>query len=182
MTYTPRPGTLTEKALNLIKKTGCARSPQIAAELDIEVKQVAGILALAVNNGVLLCCKVNRPGQAPINEYRLATGGKPLPFTQLAQRAPESKTPATRRPAGNPPPPRPTAVEPEPHAPAPMPKARAARSATKPAATGDNDKLDELADLCECWKRHRTEGNTPKIIRTAIVSVIGELAGHTQAA
>ena len=42
-----------------------------------------------------------------------------------------------------------------------------------------NIKLDELGDLFEYWKRRRAAGYTPMAIRAALVSVIGEIAGHT---
>ena len=37
------------------------------------------------------------------------------------------------------------------------------------------DTLDELADLCEYWKKHRSAGRTPKGIRLALTTVAQEL-------
>jgi hypothetical protein len=37
-------------------------------------------------------------------------------------------------------------------------------------------KLDELADLCEYWKRWRERGATPTAIRAALVMVVREIA------
>lgn len=37
------------------------------------------------------------------------------------------------------------------------------------------EKLDELADLAEAWKKHRDKGGNPYAIRNAMLMVMGEL-------
>lgn len=37
------------------------------------------------------------------------------------------------------------------------------------------EKIDELSDLSECWKRHRMAGRTPNSIRAAILMLIHEI-------
>ena len=37
------------------------------------------------------------------------------------------------------------------------------------------DKLDEMADLCEYWKRNRDNGRTPGAIRAALLMLAGEV-------
>lgn len=36
--------------------------------------------------------------------------------------------------------------------------------------------IDELADLCEYWKKHRAAGRTPAHIQSAILAIAGEVA------
>jgi hypothetical protein len=36
-------------------------------------------------------------------------------------------------------------------------------------------KLDEMADLCEYWKRHRAKGRTPSGIRAALSMLSDEI-------
>lgn len=42
------------------------------------------------------------------------------------------------------------------------------------------EKLDELADLFECWKRRRDKGQTPEAVRTAILLTVDELESIRQ--
>lgn len=37
------------------------------------------------------------------------------------------------------------------------------------------EKLDEMADLCEIWKRNRDKGHTPNGVRHALMSVVNEI-------
>lgn len=43
-------------------------------------------------------------------------------------------------------------------------------------------KLDELADLCEYWKRHRSSGRTPNSIGAALVMMAKEIVATTMPA
>ena len=38
------------------------------------------------------------------------------------------------------------------------------------------EKLDDLADICEYWKRHRDKGRNPTAIRAALIMLANELA------
>lgn len=38
------------------------------------------------------------------------------------------------------------------------------------------EKLDEMADLCEYWKRHRGAGRNPTAVRAAMVMLASEIA------
>lgn len=38
------------------------------------------------------------------------------------------------------------------------------------------EKLDEMADLCEYWKKHRSKGRMPNAIRGALVYLSQEVA------
>ena len=38
------------------------------------------------------------------------------------------------------------------------------------------EKLDEMADLCEYWKKHRSKGRNPDAIRGALVYLSQEVA------
>lgn len=50
-------------------------------------------------------------------------------------------------------------------------------------APGDiSEKLDELADLCEHWKRHRERGRTPGAIRAGLLMLVQECAVLTVSA
>lgn len=40
--------------------------------------------------------------------------------------------------------------------------------------------LDDLADLCEYWKRNRAKGRTPNAIRSALVMLAADIAKTTQ--
>lgn len=39
-----------------------------------------------------------------------------------------------------------------------------------------SEKLDELANLCEHWKRHRERGRTPRAIRSGLLMLAQECA------
>ena len=41
------------------------------------------------------------------------------------------------------------------------------------------EKLDEMADLCEHWKRHRERGRNPSAIRAALLMLAQECAALT---
>ena len=41
-------------------------------------------------------------------------------------------------------------------------------------------KLDELADICEHWKRNRERGHTPDAIKGALLMLVAECAALTQ--
>jgi hypothetical protein len=38
-----------------------------------------------------------------------------------------------------------------------------------------DEKLDEMADLCEIWKRNRDRGHTPNAIRQALSMIVDEI-------
>lgn len=47
------------------------------------------------------------------------------------------------------------------------------------------EKLDEMADLCEYWKRNRDKGRTPGAIRAALLMLVEEVRAveaHTRTA
>lgn len=68
------------RVIAYIKLHGSARTPEIAEHLGIENKSVLPLLWDHVQRGLLVTCKVERPGQKAINEYRLSAGGKAAPF------------------------------------------------------------------------------------------------------
>ncbi len=37
------------------------------------------------------------------------------------------------------------------------------------------EKLDEMADLCECWKKNRDKGRDPNSIRQALIMLSNEV-------
>lgn len=37
------------------------------------------------------------------------------------------------------------------------------------------EKLDELADMAEVWKRHRSKSHTPAVTRIALLMLMGEI-------
>lgn len=91
-----------ERAIAQIAKHGRVRSPEIATHLGIDLKNVAPLLFDAVQRGYLLSCKVERPGQSPINEYCLSAAAAPdgsdYATFKAEQRARRSIEPA-RQPA-----------------------------------------------------------------------------------
>ena len=114
-----------------------------------------------------LCCGAHPPPFKPLN-LRKAGGaigkpGKPLPVTTPAPKVSTPKPPATE-------------IEVPQLKRAAAPRDDAPREAIE---LDINIKLDELGDLFEYWKRRRAAGYTPMAIRAALVSVIGEIAGHT---
>lgn len=40
------------------------------------------------------------------------------------------------------------------------------------------EKLDELADLCEVWKKYRDQGKTPRSLNCALISVCKDITGE----
>lgn len=38
------------------------------------------------------------------------------------------------------------------------------------------EKLDEMADICEYWKKHRSKGSTPQGIKAALVYLSQEVS------
>lgn len=40
--------------------------------------------------------------------------------------------------------------------------------------------LDDMADLCEYWKRNRSKGRTPNAIRSALVMMAADIAKTTE--
>ena len=60
-----------EKAIDYIAKMGTARGPEISEASGIPAERVSAQLYQYVKAGVLVSCKVTRPGMQSINEYRL---------------------------------------------------------------------------------------------------------------
>ena len=114
-----------------------------------------------------LGCGAPPPSFKPLNLHKagVAIGkpGKPLPVTTPAPRVSTTKPPATE-------------IEVPQLKRAAAPRDDAPREAIE---LDINIKLDELGYLFEYWKRRRAAGYTPMAIRAALVSVIGEIAGHT---
>jgi hypothetical protein len=50
-----------------------------------------------------------------------------------------------------------------------------AQKTTEVQADPVADKIDEIADIGEMWKRNRDKGRNPKAIRTAMIIAIDEL-------
>ena len=64
----------TEMAIEFIAKKGTARSEDIAQISGFKSHEVAVRLHPFVTGGVLVSCRVQRPGKPSCNEYRLGTG------------------------------------------------------------------------------------------------------------
>lgn len=65
---------MTEKAITFIAKNGVARTEAIAKAAGFAASVVSARLHPYVQGGVLVSCRVEQPGKASGNEYRLATG------------------------------------------------------------------------------------------------------------
>lgn len=81
-----KPESKISRVVAYIKLHGSARTPEIAEHLGIENKSVLPLLWDHVQRGMLVTCKVERPGQKAINEYRLSAGGKAAPSVEKASR------------------------------------------------------------------------------------------------
>lgn len=129
--YTPMPGSKAELLIHVLRQRQVAmRTPELAEAADVEQNSVTPLLATAVKNGVVTCCKIEVPGKAKaMNEYRIASGmssltarpelkparptivpvrptegttiDKPLPTRPLRPAAPQPIFPATSNAAEN---------------------------------------------------------------------------------
>lgn len=81
-----------ENAIDYIAKQGVARTDEIGEAIGEHKYKVAGLLAYAVKTGVLVSCRVERPGKKPCNEYRISGGGKPVNFGDLPPQKASSKS------------------------------------------------------------------------------------------
>jgi|JI10StandDraft_1071094.scaffolds.fasta_scaffold609140_2 hypothetical protein len=62
-----------QRGINYIAKHPNVRTPELAKALDADPKNVQAILWEAIKTGLILTCKVERPGQPPIAEFRLSS-------------------------------------------------------------------------------------------------------------
>jgi hypothetical protein len=80
---TAKDTTKVRRAIEFIRKHGSARTPEIAEHLSVHVHRVSAILWHAVKTGKLVSCEVQRPGQTPINEYRIGAGQPQVGMTPM---------------------------------------------------------------------------------------------------
>lgn len=64
-------------------RVGAARSTAIAQAIDVEPKQITGLLQIPVERGYLNVCKIERPGKKDENEYRLSTAGQGMSWEEF---------------------------------------------------------------------------------------------------
>lgn len=70
---------IAELAMEYIRAHGTARSDEI--EKELRISNVAAHLNPHVARGELVRCKVERPGKAPVNEYRISASTPASTFT-----------------------------------------------------------------------------------------------------
>jgi hypothetical protein len=63
-----------QRAINVIEKKPGIRTADLAAAIGVPPAKVAPLIFAATNSRFVLTCKVERPGLAPVNEYRLSAG------------------------------------------------------------------------------------------------------------
>lgn len=62
-----------QRAINVIEKRPGIRTDELARAIGVEPAKVAPLIFSATSNGFITTCKVERPGKAPTNEYRLSS-------------------------------------------------------------------------------------------------------------
>ena len=62
-----------QRAINVIEKRPGIRTDELARAIGVEPSKVAPLIFAATSNGFIATCKVERPGKAPTNEYRLSS-------------------------------------------------------------------------------------------------------------
>ena len=67
-----------QRAINVIEKKPGIRTADLAAAIGVPPAKVAPLIFAATNSRFVLTCKVERPGLAPVNEYRLSAGLAPV--------------------------------------------------------------------------------------------------------
>lgn len=82
--------TKSQQLLDYIRAHGSARTDVMGVELEIPTSTVSALLARYVLDGTLVSCKVERPGQAPVNEYRysVASGGRVTVYQDIVKPKP----------------------------------------------------------------------------------------------
>lgn len=63
-----------QKAINVIEKRPGIRTAELAEAIGAPAAKVAPLIFAATNSRFIVSCKVDRPGLAPTNEYRLSAG------------------------------------------------------------------------------------------------------------
>ena len=56
-----------------------------------------------------------------------------------------------------------------------MPSEKSPSASSAEATKALDDKIDELADLCQHWSRNRAKGVTPAAVKQAILAISAEL-------
>lgn len=63
-----------QKAINVIEKRPGIRTAELAEAIGVPAAKVAPLIFAATSSRFIVSCKVDRPGLAPTNEYRLSAG------------------------------------------------------------------------------------------------------------
>jgi hypothetical protein len=78
MTYTPKAGSRVAQAVQYIaSQHQGATSEQIAEATGIPLRDLHSTLEAPVRNGLLVACKITKPGRPAMNHFRMAAGGQP---------------------------------------------------------------------------------------------------------
>lgn len=84
MSYTPKPGSKTARAIDYIRQHGAARTSAIGKHIGEPAATVSALLHHPVEVGYLISCKIKLPGVKSENEYRLSSGATRAPFRELS--------------------------------------------------------------------------------------------------
>lgn len=63
-----------QRAINVIEKRPGIRTAELAGAIGVPAAKVAPLIFAATSSRFIVSCKVDRPGLAPTNEYRLSAG------------------------------------------------------------------------------------------------------------